>query len=132
MQLKATEIFSKNYNSKARIVVNRGGTRSSKTYSLIQLFIMKAMTEKEKRIVIVRKTLTILRDTVLTEFEKFIYLEGAKAGQEGVRPTQQQSDANVQEKQQQWQDEQEGYRRLREQGQPTPEATQEVAAQLHG
>ncbi len=72
MKLKATEIFNKNYNSKARIVVNRGGTRSSKTFSLIQLFILKALQEKNKRIVIVRKTLTILKDTVIVEMMNFI------------------------------------------------------------
>ena len=32
-----TKIFDKNYASTKKIVVNRGGTRSSKTYSLNQI-----------------------------------------------------------------------------------------------
>ena len=35
--MEATEIFERNYDSTAKIVINRGGTRSSKTWSLNQL-----------------------------------------------------------------------------------------------
>lgn len=38
-------VFYANYNSKAKIVVNQGGTSSSKTYSLMQLLFYKAITE---------------------------------------------------------------------------------------
>lgn len=37
MDIQATNVFKRNYQSKARYVINRGGTRSSKTYSLAQL-----------------------------------------------------------------------------------------------
>ena len=35
--MEVTPIFTKNRNTTKKIVVNRGGTRSSKTYSIAQL-----------------------------------------------------------------------------------------------
>lgn len=37
LKQNSTRVFAANYNSTAKIVVNRGGTRSSKSYSLCQL-----------------------------------------------------------------------------------------------
>lgn len=37
MNVKASEIFDRNYSSPKRIVVNRGGTRSTKSYSICQI-----------------------------------------------------------------------------------------------
>jgi hypothetical protein len=48
------------------------------------------------------------------EFEEFTYLEGAKKGRTGVRPTKQRKDADVAAKQKAWQDQQDDFRRLRE------------------
>ena len=44
LTIDCTEIFERNYDSKAKIVVNRGGTRSSKTYSINQLCAMWLIT----------------------------------------------------------------------------------------
>jgi phage terminase large subunit len=37
LKIEGTEVFIRNYDAKGKIVVNRGGTRSSKTYSINQL-----------------------------------------------------------------------------------------------
>lgn len=64
---QVTSIFEKNRNSQKRVTVNRGGTRSSKTYSLAQLFIMELFTGEGKTLSIVRKTFAALRDTVMRD-----------------------------------------------------------------
>ncbi|MGH2574925.1 MAG: PBSX family phage terminase large subunit, partial [Ignavibacteria bacterium] len=45
----------------SEIVVNVGGARSSKSYSLAQLFILKLITESKKKFLVVRKTLPALK-----------------------------------------------------------------------
>lgn len=78
-----TEVFEKNYNaflSDKLIIVNQGGSRSSKTYSLIQLLVYIAYisyTNKEKKIFsIVRKTMPSLKATVMRDFFEIIESAG--------------------------------------------------------
>ena len=56
-----TNVFARNRASKARTVVNIGGSGSSKSHSLAQLMIEKFITEKDKQFVITRKTMPALR-----------------------------------------------------------------------
>jgi phage terminase large subunit len=63
LNLKGTVVLQKNLNASTRIVVNQGGTRSSKTYSLAQLIILKALQTKGKVYTICRKTLPALKGT---------------------------------------------------------------------
>jgi phage terminase large subunit len=63
-KIQATRIFFENYNSEAKEIVNRGGAGSSKSYSLAQMFCQKLLTEKNKRILIIRKSLPSLRISV--------------------------------------------------------------------
>ncbi len=63
LNLKGTIVLQKNLNATTRIVVNQGGTRSSKTYSLAQLIILKALQEQGKVYTICRKTLPALKGT---------------------------------------------------------------------
>ena len=63
MNIKGTIVLRKNLNADTRIVVNQGGTRSSKTYSLAQLIILKALQERGKVYTICRKTLPALKGT---------------------------------------------------------------------
>ncbi len=56
-EVRYTKIFEKNQNSKAKTVVNVGGARSSKSFSLAQLMAYKLLTEEDKRFVIARKTM---------------------------------------------------------------------------
>ena len=61
--IKTTNVFHKAYKSSTRITCLQGGTRSSKTYSLCQLFIVKALNETGKVFTICRKTLPALKGT---------------------------------------------------------------------
>lgn len=67
LNLKATPVFEKNNRAKTRIVVNQGGTRSSKTYSLAQLFVIRALQEKNHLFTISRKTLPALKATAMRD-----------------------------------------------------------------
>lgn len=71
IDLEATKVFSKNYKAlhgDKRFIVNQGGSRSSKTYSLCQMFIAHCLENRNQRISIVRKTLPALRNTVMVDF----------------------------------------------------------------
>tara|TARA_R100001443_G_scaffold1056_1_gene4152 strand:+ start:22208 stop:23365 length:1158 start_codon:yes stop_codon:yes gene_type:complete len=62
-KIKTTNVFHKAFRSDTRITCLQGGTRSSKTYSLCQLFIIKALNETGKVFTICRKTLPALKGT---------------------------------------------------------------------
>lgn len=71
MDINATIIFQKNYDallSGKRFIVNQGGARSSKTWSLCQMIIVYALSNDNKLISIVRKTFPALRATVMRDF----------------------------------------------------------------
>ncbi|MDW7973526.1 MAG: phage terminase large subunit, partial [Thermodesulfovibrio sp.] len=72
IQLKATKVFYRNLNSKAKVVLNRGGARSSKSYSILQVLIYKFLTEEKKKFLIMRKTFPSLRITTWYDFKKII------------------------------------------------------------
>ncbi len=67
INIEVTPVFECNYNSTKRIVVNRGGTRSSKTYSLAQLFIVELFSGENKILSVVRKSFPALRATALRD-----------------------------------------------------------------
>ncbi len=56
-EVSYTKIFEKNQNSKAKTIVNVGGSGSSKSFSLAQLLAKKLLEEDNKRFVIARKTM---------------------------------------------------------------------------
>jgi len=62
-KIKTTNVFHKAYNSETRITCLQGGTRSSKSYSLAQLFIVKCLEDTGKTYTICRKTLPALKAT---------------------------------------------------------------------
>ena len=64
LKMRTTNVFRRNILSDSDIIVNRGGTRSSKTYSLCQLMMFKLISEPNKKIVIARKTFPALRHSV--------------------------------------------------------------------
>lgn len=43
-----TDVFHANYNCKSKIIINQGGTGSSKTYSILQVIILKCLTMLKK------------------------------------------------------------------------------------
>ena len=67
-KIKTTNVFNKAYRSTNRITCLQGGTRSSKTYSLCQLFIIRALQTTGKTFTIVRKTLPACKGSVYRDF----------------------------------------------------------------
>ena len=69
LKIQATEVFQKNYEATKRFVVNIGGSRSTKTYSILQLLIVKALSSPTPiTISIVRKSFPSLRISVMRDF----------------------------------------------------------------
>ena len=69
LNIQATTVFQKNWDANSRYVVNIGGSRSTKTYSILQLLIVKALESTEPLVMsIVRKSLPALRISVMRDF----------------------------------------------------------------
>jgi phage terminase large subunit len=72
MEINSTVIFEKNYSALQddgiRFIINEGGSRSSKTYSLCQMIIVYSLQNKGKVTSIIRKTFPALRATVMRDF----------------------------------------------------------------
>lgn len=69
LKIQATTVFQKNWEANTRYVVNIGGSRSTKTYSILQLLIVKAIESTEPLVIsIVRKSLPSLRISVARDF----------------------------------------------------------------
>ena len=71
VKVEFSNVFRRNYRSRKRVVLNEGGARSSKSYSIAQLFIKKLFDEDKKNFLITRKTLPSLR---ITSYKLFIDL----------------------------------------------------------
>lgn len=71
-EFRVSPVFVANYNARERIVINQGGMRSGKTYSILQVLIITALflPKKSKRKIfdIVRKTKAEMEETVIKDF----------------------------------------------------------------
>lgn len=74
--MKATAVFAKNieaYNNKYRCIVNKGSTRSSKTYSILQLLYLITQASKEPKIIsIVSESLPHLKRGCIRDFKDIL------------------------------------------------------------
>ena len=71
-----TNVYVKNeeaFEQNKRFIVNQGGTRSSKTWSIAQLFLKLLYTEKNCILTVCRKTLPSLRASALRDFFSIMY-----------------------------------------------------------
>ena len=72
LEIQATKIFEENFDAlqdpSIRFIINQGGSRSSKTYSLCQVLIVYCLQNSNKVVSIVRKTFPALRATVMRDF----------------------------------------------------------------
>lgn len=72
MTIDATDVFHRNwqaYNDDSiRFIVNQGGSRSSKTYSILQLIIVLCLKNANLKVSVVRETFPALRSSVLRDF----------------------------------------------------------------
>ena len=84
LSINSSPVFQRNYESTKRIVVNRGGTRSGKTYSLSQLAVLWLITGtigegqkvKTGTFSVVRKTLPALKASVYRDIEEILHACG--------------------------------------------------------
>ena len=78
--MKTTQVFDANwraYRSKKRTIINRGGTRSSKTYSACQLLYFIAKHSKKSLIItIVSRTLPHLKGGAIRDMEAVLLDDG--------------------------------------------------------
>jgi len=76
MEFETTNVFQKNYKAyldpEIRYIVNSGGSRSSKTYSILQLFCILMMTEKRIKISCYRNKRVDSIDTMGLDFENIL------------------------------------------------------------
>jgi phage terminase large subunit len=68
LEVNSTITYQHQEDTTTRVTHHIGGTRSGKTYALLQWCIVKALTKKET-ITIVRKTIPSLKRTVLVDFK---------------------------------------------------------------
>ncbi len=61
VSISVTSVFDRNYDSTNKTVLNRGGSGSSKSYSLAQLMIERFFSVPGRQILIARKTLPALK-----------------------------------------------------------------------
>jgi phage terminase large subunit len=77
MNYRVSPVFWANVNANTRYIVNEGGARSGKTYSILQTLINKHALKKKGQIIdIVRKTQRELRDTVMVDFFEILNAMG--------------------------------------------------------
>lgn len=69
--INTTITFEHLLDAKTRITQHIGGTRSGKTYAILQFLIMRAL-EKRENITIVRKTIPSLKRTVMKDFKEIM------------------------------------------------------------
>ena len=78
--MRTTKVFAKNleaYNQGHRIIANKGSSRSSKTYSVLQILYTIARYSKKSRIIsIVSKTLPHLKAGAMRDFDAILMEEG--------------------------------------------------------
>lgn len=78
--MKVTSVFSRNleaYNTGKRVIVNKGSTRSSKTWSTLQLlYIIAELSERPRLISVVSESMPHLKKGCIRDFENMLRLEG--------------------------------------------------------
>ena len=71
LNIETTVTYSNQQNSPKRITQHIGGTRSGKTYAILQWLLVQSLSEKNI-ITIVRKTIPSLKRTVIKDFKEIL------------------------------------------------------------
>lgn len=73
-KIKVTEVWEKTNEASqwARVILEEGGSRSSKTWSIFQFFIIKALQGEEFVLTTVRANLSWIRLTLLKDFKEIV------------------------------------------------------------
>jgi len=76
LDIESTPVFEKNWQAfndpLIRTIINQGGSRSSKTYSIMQILILIALTNPKTSITIVRKSFPSLRGSVMRDWKEIM------------------------------------------------------------
>lgn len=72
MKLQTTDLFNINYISTEKILINQGGTSSSKTYSICQLLLLKACSESNSVITITGESIPNLKKGAYRDTEHIV------------------------------------------------------------
>jgi len=77
LQVSETFIFTSEvyYNQRYRQIVSMGGSRSSKTYSILQILMTELMKKRRIKITVWRDTKVTCRATVMEDFKKIIMFD---------------------------------------------------------
>ncbi len=77
LSIETSVVYTQNkealHDENIRFIINQGGTRSSKTYSIIQLLIVEALTKPRTHISIVRVSLPALKGSAIRDFTEIMY-----------------------------------------------------------
>jgi phage terminase large subunit len=76
VNIHGTPLLERNADSTSRIVINRGGARSSKSFSVLQLIILLCLAFSGLKVLVVRKHLPSLRISTLFMFREILMLMG--------------------------------------------------------
>lgn len=79
LKIKATKVLKKTLQAEKdgfKIICHEGGSRSSKTWSIFQFFLLKALRGDKISVTIVRDKLSWIRSTILKDFAELINLYG--------------------------------------------------------
>jgi PBSX family phage terminase large subunit len=75
MNIKATPVFEKNWNAlnsgKYKYIINSGSSRSSKTFSILQIFWLLAWSKPRTKLSVFRNTKKDCKDTILQDMLKY-------------------------------------------------------------
>jgi phage terminase large subunit len=78
-KLRTSATFYKTYNAfhapGCRQLVSMGGSRSSKSYSILQMFLIELMTRKNIKITCWRNTKVVCRATIMEDFQQIIMFD---------------------------------------------------------
>lgn len=96
LKIQATNVLKRTLEAEAthKIICHEGGSRSSKTWSIIQFFILKALKGENLTLTIVRDKLTWVKSTLLKDFEQIIKLYGIDVSPD-VNPNRQDQVYNI-------------------------------------
>lgn len=70
--IEVTRVFLENQNTDKKIIINRGGARSSKSYSIIQLLVDRFFSINGRQILIARKTSPALRRSCYRDMIRYL------------------------------------------------------------
>lgn len=74
LEIQATRVLQKTIEAEKdfKIICHQGGSRSSKTWSIFQFFLLKALAGDKLRLTIVRDKLTWIKSTLLVDFKEIL------------------------------------------------------------